>query len=127
MAHFADAAPDSILTAREISQRSSLPLPTVSKVLKLLTRASLVVSSRGVNGGYTLARVPKSIRVSEMIDALEGPTAMTECAHGQTTCEFQSQCLAKEPWQKINRVVRKALAALSLADMAKSGVLNGIE
>ncbi len=67
-------------TARELSLESGLPLPTVSKLLKLLLQAGFLVSHRGTNGGYSLAREPEDISVAEIIAALEGPIALTECS-----------------------------------------------
>jgi Rrf2 family protein len=68
--------------ARDLSLESSLPLPTVSKILKGLSRAELLVSQRGVKGGYRLAFKPESISVATIIQALEGPIAMTATAKG---------------------------------------------
>ena len=120
MSHMA-AHRESIVTARELSERSGLPLPTVSKVLKLLSKADLVESHRGVNGGYQLAREPGKICVTDMIDALEGPIAMTDCSIVDTnTCQLDQHCPVKGPWQKINLVVRGALSGLTLDDMSQS-------
>jgi FeS assembly SUF system regulator len=118
MSHMA-AHGDSIVTARELADRSTLPLPTVSKVLKLLSKAQLIESHRGVNGGYQLARSPEQICVTDMIDALEGPVALTNCADESDHCQFDQHCPVKSPWQKINRVVRDALAQLTLNDLRR--------
>lgn len=122
MTHMA-AHRGSVVTARELSERSQLPLPTVSKVLKLLSRAQLIESQRGVNGGYQLARVPENICVTEMIDALEGPIAITNCSiskqtHHSDFCQLDGHCPVKSPWQKINLVVRQALSKVTLRDMS---------
>jgi len=108
-----------ILTARELSERSSLPLPTVSKVLKSLAKANLIESHRGVKGGYQLARAPEEIRVTDMIDALEGPIAMTECSGETEHCIYDQHCPVKTPWQKINLVVRNALSQMTLQDLGR--------
>lgn len=120
MSHMA-AHRESIVTARELSERSQLPLPTVSKVLKLLSKADLIESHRGVNGGYQLARAPDKICVTDMIDALEGPIAMTDCSMvDANVCQLDQHCPVKSPWQKINLVVRSALSDLTLNDMSQS-------
>jgi FeS assembly SUF system regulator len=118
MSHIA-ADGDSILTARELAERSSLPLPTVSKVLKSLAKANLIESHRGVNGGYQLARAPEKIRVTDMIDALEGPIAMTDCSGATDHCIYDQHCPVKSPWQKINAVVRNALSQMTLHDLRR--------
>lgn len=120
MSHMA-AHGESVVTARELAERSMLPLPTVSKVLKLLAKAELIESHRGVNGGYQLARTPERICVTDMIDALEGPIAMTNCSSNESKlCHLDDHCPVKSPWQKINLVVRDALSQLSLRDMSQS-------
>ena len=67
-------------TARDLAAESSLPISTVSKLLKELLRSRLLTSHRGIKGGYLLAREPQEISVIEMIAAIEGPMALTECS-----------------------------------------------
>jgi FeS assembly SUF system regulator len=119
MSHFAQMEPVQMLTARELAEKSGIPLPTVSKLLKLLSKSDLISSHRGTKGGYSLVRKAHEISVAEMIDVLEGPIAMTECSsHGNHFCGLELVCPTKNPWQRINHVVRQALSKLSLADMA---------
>ncbi|HVH88183.1 MAG TPA: Rrf2 family transcriptional regulator, partial [Terriglobales bacterium] len=69
----------SLHTARDLAVESHLPLPTVSKLLKQLLQGGLLVSHRGIKGGYSLARPPQAISIAEIVAALEGPIALTEC------------------------------------------------
>jgi Rrf2 family protein len=80
----------------------------------------LLVSHRGVGGGFALAREPERISVAEVIAALEGPIAITECL-GEVpgTCELEAGCPVRSNWDRINRVVREALEGLSIAEMAR--------
>jgi FeS assembly SUF system regulator len=122
LTHLAAGADDHVHNARELSTRAGLPLPVVSKILKALTREGFLLSHRGIKGGYALARRPEEISVASIIDALEGPIALTECgtgAHG--ACERESRCAVRQPWQQINREVRKALARVRLSDLAHPG------
>jgi len=119
MGHLA-ARRDSVLNARDLSTAVALPLPTVSKILKAMTRANLVVSHRGVKGGYVIARDPSEITLTELIEALEGPIAITECLDGAPTsgdCDIESCCPTKTNWQRVNRAVRDALADIPLSTM----------
>jgi len=105
-------------TARDLSEVSLLPYPTVSKILKSLSRAGLLVAHRGKQGGYTLARDPKTISVVEMIAAVDGPIALTECgSSAPNLCDIESSCPVRSNWQRITSTVRKALEGLTLADM----------
>ena len=117
MAHLASCEEGSTHAAREVAQETQLPLPVVSKVLKLLAREGLLRSLRGAKGGYRLARPATEITVPEMIAALDGPISLTECASHPGTCAHEPTCHVREPWQRINRVVRDALERITLADL----------
>ena len=105
----------------DLSRRTEIPAPTVSKVLKLLARAGVVVSVRGANGGYHLSRSADQIPILEVISAIEGPIAVTECAEDNSGCEHEPHCGVRANWQRINQAVQDALSGISLADMAQSG------
>jgi len=105
--------------ARELAEASDLPVPMVSKILKALTREGLLVSQRGSKGGYNLAKAPEDLTVAEMIRVLEGPVALTDCAIGPSLCEHELVCAVREPWQVISRVVERALADVTLADLVQ--------
>jgi FeS assembly SUF system regulator len=109
--------PDEVRAANEVAVCTHVALPTVSKVLKRLSRAGLVVSCRGAKGGYRLARPARSISVARVIDALEGRLALTECSSDSSTCSQESHCTIRGNWQRINGVIRDALETVSLAEM----------
>jgi FeS assembly SUF system regulator len=107
------------LTAHELGARSGVPLPTVSKLAKELSRAGLVVSHRGRNGGYGLARAASDISIADIVEALEGPIALTECAKpGKIDCDLEDTCLAKASWDPVSRAIESALRALPLSSIA---------
>ena len=112
--------PDQFVNAGEIAQALHLGRPTVSKILKMLGRATLVVSARGAAGGYTLARAPKLITVAEIIDAIEGqPFGLTECSATDGLCAQEDNCIIRGNWRRINGAVRRVLEEVSLADMIR--------
>src|SRR5215471_17409204 len=77
-------------TARDLAASSRLPLPTVSKVLKQLLQSGLLISHRGTKGGYGLAKSPADISVAEIVTAMEGPIALTECSTDTTgLCDLE--------------------------------------
>jgi FeS assembly SUF system regulator len=119
LTHMADD-PERRFNAPDLAQEAQLPLPMVSKILKLLAREDLLDSHRGVNGGYALARMPRDITVSEIIAALEGPIAITECIDDSPgECVQEDVCPLRSNWQLINSAIRGALDGLRLADMAR--------
>ena len=107
------AAPTS---AGDIAARIGLGGATVSKLLKGLAQAGLVNSQRGSGGGYTLARPAADISAAEIIDAIEGPVAITDCASDQP-CDLEAVCGVGSAWQDINRAIRNALETISLDDL----------
>jgi FeS assembly SUF system regulator len=104
-------------TAHQIADATHLGQPTVSKLLKALVRAGLVVSSRGVQGGYALARPAAAISAAAILDALEGPVAITECSSAGGCCDLESYCRVGSAWQRVNTSIRRALEDISLEDL----------
>jgi len=86
-------------------------------VLKTLARGNLVVSARGAEGGYKLARKPDDISAAEILDVLDGPLAITECSHHESHCELESNCQVGDAWQKISRGIRAAMMEIRLSDL----------
>ncbi|MGY0560857.1 MULTISPECIES: SUF system Fe-S cluster assembly regulator [unclassified Luteimonas] len=111
------AQPETVLSAAELAERAGLETPTVSKVLKPLAQAGLVEGFRGAHGGYRLARAPRDISLLEIVEAMEGPIAMTECSLEEHVCGIASQCGVRANWRRINDVVAAALRDVSLAQM----------
>lgn len=110
---------EELVSARDIAERVQIGLPTVSKVLKLLVGAGLVQSTRGVNGGYFIARAPSAISVVDVIAALEGPVGITECSTTMGCCSQEAVCSLRSNWQRVNQLVLNVLAQFSLAEMCQ--------
>ena len=113
------ADPERQYNAPELAAEAHLPLPMVSKILKLLAKESLLASHRGVKGGYSLARPAEEISMAEIIAALEGPIAITECVSVEGDCSHEPLCPVRSNWQRINQAVRMALEGISLSEMAR--------
>jgi len=111
------AHPDAVLSASELAEQAGLEMPTVAKVLKPLAAAGLVTGFRGANGGYRLTRPATTITLVEIVEAMEGPLAMTECSVQNGLCELEHNCGVRTNWRRINDVVAEALGSVSLAQM----------
>ena len=111
------SAPDTVLSATGLAERAGLEPPTVAKVLKPLAQAGLVQAFRGATGGYRLARPASEISLVEIVEAMEGPLAMTECSVHDGQCDIEHSCSARANWRRINDVVADALRRVTLADM----------
>jgi FeS assembly SUF system regulator len=115
-------------TARDLARESKLPLSTVSKLLKELLQSGLLISHRGIKGGYILAREPHEISVVEMIAAIEGPMALTECSTEITgLCNLEPCCPIKSNQQIINQAVRGVLEKITLSDLMHPMHLTNIK
>jgi FeS assembly SUF system regulator len=105
--------------AGDLAAETHLPVPMVSKILKLLARAGLLVSHRGVKGGYSLGPDAREVTVADIIEALEGPIAITECIdESPHECSYEATCGVRRNWQLINDAVRLALRGITLEEMA---------
>lgn len=105
----------------EIALATNVPQPMASKILKVLARAGLLRSHRGSRGGYGLARSAHVITVAAIIEALDGPIALTECSDVATSeCDIELLCPARVNWQRINQAIREALSGITLAEMAQA-------
>jgi FeS assembly SUF system regulator len=119
LTEFARDPENVVYNAKDLSAAAMLPLPTVSKLLKVLSRAELLVSSRGMKGGYRLARPPERISVAEIIGAVEGRVALTQCSEELRSCNREPICPLRSNWLRINQVVFEALSGLRLSQMVR--------
>ena len=118
LAHLAQG-PDTLVSARGISDLYKIPLPVLMNILKSLSRAGIVTSVRGARGGYRLAADPAQISLRELIVALEGPIRLVLCADGQDSCDCDQApwCPVKGPARRIHDRLQKFLAGVSLAEI----------
>jgi FeS assembly SUF system regulator len=127
MTHMAHNRDRLLHTARDLAAESRLPLPTVSRLLKELQQGGLLVSQRGIKGGYRLARKPREISVAEVIAVLEGPIALTECSTDISgLCDLEPCCPIKNNQRIISQAVRGALENLLLSDLSQPLQLTAI-
>jgi FeS assembly SUF system regulator len=110
--------PGRVQTAAALAESTHIAAPTVCKLLKQLQRAGLVLSTRGLHGGYQLARPASQISAAAILDALEGPVALTDCSAGHGNCEIEDSCRVGRVWQRLNLAIRRSLYDVSLAQLA---------
>jgi FeS assembly SUF system regulator len=115
LAYMATKELGSLHNAKDLSEKSGIALPTVSKVLKILTQGKVLKSHQGSKGGYSLMRPANEITAAEIIEAVEGPVAITDCSSAEG-CD--RDCQVSGSWQAVNSVVINALSGLTLSDMA---------
>ena len=109
------------LSATLLAEETGVPLPTAQKLVSRLAAAGLVESARGTGGGFRLARPAAAISLADIVEAIEGPIAMTACVeNGRHDCCIEESCRVKPHWDGVNDAVRGALAGVSLASLAKA-------
>src|SRR5512142_1921504 len=119
MTTIASSPETSLHSARELAAGTQLPLATVGKILRELLDHELVVSHRGVKGGYSLARDSAEISVAEIIAALEGPVGFTECNGTPGCCDLEASCSIHHNSEVIGRSLQRALDNIRLSDLTR--------
>ena len=107
-------------SAATLAEETGLPQATAHKLVHLLVRAGLLKSLRGAGGGVKLARPAAAISVADIVEAVEGPIALTACVDdSRHDCALEGSCRVQPHWGAVNSAVRAALAAVRLADLIK--------
>ncbi|MCK5374682.1 MAG: SUF system Fe-S cluster assembly regulator [Alphaproteobacteria bacterium] len=112
-----------LMSAARLSEVSCVPEPTVSKILKMLSNGGIIKSARGINGGYTLYVKPEEIDLERILQIIDGPVSITQCANSrqdETSCDLGENCSMRGRWCGVNNVIRQALSSVSLRDLMNS-------
>ncbi|MBO9581669.1 MAG: Rrf2 family transcriptional regulator [Sphingobium sp.] len=105
--------------AANLAVEAGIPVPTAQKLASLLGRAGLIKATRGSGGGIKLARPAAAITLADIIEAVDGPIALTACldAEGSDCCALDHPCAIRPHWIGVNKLVRDALAQVTLTQM----------
>ena len=110
-------------SAREIAEQFDIPTELMAKVLQRLTRRGLLASQQGTRGGYQLARAATGISVADVIQAIDGPVAVTACSAHAERCGQFAKCNVRDPLWKIREVIVSALKSTTVSELANDVVL----
>ena len=111
------------LSATELADETGVPLPTAQKLMGKLAGAGLLTSARGAAGGFALARSAADISLADIVEAVEGPIALTACSeHGRHDCMLEGACQVRPHWGVVNETLRGALAGVPLTQLAQPPV-----
>ncbi|UVO49877.1 SUF system Fe-S cluster assembly regulator [Sphingomonas sp. SUN019] len=111
------------LNATLLADETGVPLPTAQKLVSRLSAAGLIESTRGTGGGFRLSRPPSAITLAEIVEAVEGPIALTSCVDaGDHDCCIEGSCRVKPHWNAVNDAVRGALAGVTLASLSAAPI-----
>ena len=107
-----------VVATAHLAALTGLAQPTVAKVSKFLLAADLVETQRGVRGGYRLTKAPVNISLVDIVEAMEGPIAVTDCVDGsQDPCAVRDRCFMNNHWNHVNLAIRNALNDVSLKNL----------
>ena len=118
---------NSIISAKEISKKTNINKATVNKILAILVRKKILTASRGVNGGYKTVKQLDKISIKDLIEAIEGPVALTNCMDNNAgDCNLFDQCVTKNTWGIVNNVIKDALEGIKILDIpnASTDIIN---
>ena len=119
-AHHPEDSRLSRISAAQLAEDTGLPAPTVQKLVSKLTAAGLLQSTRGVGGGLKLARAPETISIADIVEAVEGPIALTACLEqGKHECTLEGGCSVRPHWPQVNAALRGAVAQVVLTQLVE--------
>jgi Rrf2 family protein len=104
---------------KDIAKRQQIPLPYLKHLVTRLVASGLLHSSRGVNGGVSLARSPGQIKLDEVIQFLEGPISMVECVDHPERCKRSPSCATRDVWAKVGNAMKGVLESTTLQDLSE--------
>ena len=107
-------------SAAELAAETGLPAPTVAKLVSRLSAAGLLRSVRGAGGGLQLARPAAAITLADIVEAVEGPIALSACSSEHSDCSVEQHCAVRPHWPVVNQALRGALASVSLVELSRS-------
>jgi Rrf2 family protein len=119
MRHLAEHADLGACSAKDLAEMYMIPQEALAKILQRLTKAGLLLSQYGTNGGYTLARNPRLISAFEVIRAIDGPLFITSCSAATEDCEQSDRCTVREPLRRVSRSIENVLNRLTIWEMTE--------
>ncbi len=104
---------------KDVAQGQQLSLPYLERLMAPLAAAGLVRSTRGLRGGVWLAKPPRDIKLSRIIEAMEGPIVPVDCIIDPKVCNRSGLCASRDVWTEVQRAIYKVLDGITLADLVK--------
>lgn len=123
--YLAEHPNEASLSAKDIAEAYHIPPQLLAKILQLLAREGLLRSHAGMNGGYTLARSPRTITAFEVIRIIDGPLFITSCVTESGVCDLTSSCTIKEPLARVNDTISKVLKKIKISDLVEADPTHG--
>jgi len=125
MLYIASLPEGRVVLRSEVAETQKIPSSFMAKILRGLVRAGLLRSSRGVHGGFALARPAAEINLLDVVEAIEGPVALTQCIPDPDACEHSANCPANAVWVRVQEKIGEVLQAATLEELISVPRRNG--
>jgi Rrf2 family protein len=120
MIFIASLPEDAVVLRSEICETQKIPSSFMAKILRSLVRAQLLRSTRGVNGGFSLARPASKVTLLDILESIEGPLALTDCVPSPEECEHSMNCPANAVWGRVQNSIKEILRSSTLEDLVNT-------
>ena len=120
--YLASEAPAGVASARVIAEKYEIPVELLAKVLQQMARVGLVAAQKGAHGGYKLGRAASTITLADIVEAIDGPLAITACGRNDDPCDQYDSCTVRDPLWKVKDRILAVLQATTLAEMGDKEV-----
>ena len=119
LAILADLTAGETMRAADLAKKTGVPAQYLSKVLRRLVAHGLLRAQKGHGGGFALAKPPKSIRVADVLEALDNAPVADRCAFGWGRCNASDPCPLHPMWSKLSAAFTTWTSTTTLADVAR--------
>ena len=126
---FGDLTEARVVNTKEVAEEHNIPVELLAKVLQALAKQEIIESHNGPKGGYILAREPKHITISQVLEAIEGPLGIADCYHEKddSPCDQMDHCNIRTPLLRVQESIHQLLNSMSIEDMMVGSPLIIVE
>ena len=121
MLDLAEHQGDGCVSLKDVAQRQDISKKYLEQIVPTLSRAGFLLTNRGYQGGYRLARRPEDYTARDILRLTEGSLAPVACAEeSYTECSRRGFCLSRPVWQELDKIINEYLDGITLEDLLKS-------
>ena len=120
--YLASEAPAGVASARVIAEKYEIPVELLAKVLQQMARVGLVAAQKGAHGGYKLGRAASTISLADIVEAIDGPLAITACGRNDDPCDQYGSCTVRDPLGRVKDKILTVLQTTTLSEMGEREV-----
>ena len=104
---------------KDIAQRQQIPLPYLQQLIGPLVKTGIIKTTRGIRGGISLLKPPNEVRLSEVVQLLEGSIAPVKCVDSPETCPLSGHCVTRDIWEEVKKAIGTVLESVTLQELVE--------